>query len=1235
MPTGMRPNKPGKAAPVTPIRRVTKIDAGVASFGKLAETGKTMSEASKVLTDAHDVLTDRTSSRVQKRKATEELTAVSQYLKQSSSDIDQNLKKLAPFPGFDNRALAIIAKVNKENSPTDLQIPSTPIEKVKAMVHDYSSQTAKKKSAPSATAAINSTATQANAIIPPPINGSMYDRREIIVLITSFKKNSKARGKLIREILEQKLVPLGRSGLFRVIKQFEDHVEDGGTIDTFSNDPWYVKKGNQPFISAQSVQEIVGEIAAHPRRSFSQKQITNMMKEKKREELGRQGLVVLRESAIEPRNNTMRRYSRAIGGMNQSSCVKKVVYKTETRVTAEGSKRSTGAFAATCVFSQFLVTETLCPSVAKYLRNEATESERFAYDVVSNCLDGAPLKPVRASLLISMDDTGEYAVEGLNKDAASEVFITSVGTHDANTGVKSVFTTSPAPAVANGIRVKMTNLMTAAGTTGPVWMSVTGLNERELPKSENPAGILVLSIAGLCVGGGGVTVGRENSGFVVFVRNDGDKETDKVRYRHFIDDCLLPWIDEIRVEEGWKRGTPIPDDLTAVAWCDGDIAQLATIADESTLSKYRDRKVHPYKQSAARSAAEQAADLSPKFKLEKAVGKATTSKNIPAAAHRFKSRICNTFEQARLENGLRLPDRKVKALIDYISKHPGVLAKVVTTHIIAAGFSENGMVSKPFGADGLAYPDFDGLLGTCSKTMKSDDIDFMKSHFPRLVTEVIDHGHVGETVFDELDFPMDLDSLGQEIPKHQGISQEFRQRAKCLDHDHQVQLRAAKILQANAKQDNLYQKECKRYTDLVDTNEACEKKLNEALQLAKLNMPHATLALFDGPTKAELQAFVHVRSFPTVNKTKDWPSELAAGWPPKKGKSTDPIVPESDKCLVLLAYECRTKPIIIEKPKEKSIIVSKPMSARHLGAIIVTSTQSRFIANSYILASTLMETEAWMNMASELFGLNMNNITINQALLAKADFLQSRLVPRLEWLVDGSQRVKDHNKNNWCWNFQAKRLGHVSALFAVADIIVQDLGCLDMTDNLLADPSKFRLVTIHMRVDGAYFYWDKNRRQWVRAGMVASSSVSPGRYMYQRDVEHKNGAKLTTTEARKSEFYSSYPLLGDADPLSFGGGRQGFFENLEQYVGLGVTLPAAGPSFGAKLDEQTAQLVRLFDVTQAESEKIKTMNSKLTHVENKRRAIHYMLECACGLLLAPSCNISSNPGWEQALKQYN
>jgi hypothetical protein len=67
--------------------------------------------------------------------------------------------------------------------------------------------------------------------------------------------------------------------------------------------------------------------------------------------------------------------------------------------------------------------------------------------------------------------------------------------------------------------------------------------------------------------------------------------------------------------DGWQKEDPIPDANGAVSWCDGDLSQIATIVTEESLEIYCKHKICANKQNAARSAAEQPADLTRVFKL--------------------------------------------------------------------------------------------------------------------------------------------------------------------------------------------------------------------------------------------------------------------------------------------------------------------------------------------------------------------------------------------------------------------------------------------------------------------------------------------------------------------------------------------------------------------------------------------------------------------------------------------
>lgn len=77
-----------------------------------------------------------------------------------------------------------------------------------------------------------------------------------------------------------------------------------------------------------------------------------------------------------------------------------------------------------------------------------------------------------------------------------------------------------------GLRVKVTHTFAANGASAPVFVSVCGSNERELSIVDCSSGVLILDVAGLCVGGAGVNVGSSNEGCMIFACNDQDRQTE-------------------------------------------------------------------------------------------------------------------------------------------------------------------------------------------------------------------------------------------------------------------------------------------------------------------------------------------------------------------------------------------------------------------------------------------------------------------------------------------------------------------------------------------------------------------------------------------------------------------------------------------------------------------------------------------------------------------------------------
>ena len=74
------------------------------------------------------------------------------------------------------------------------------------------------------------------------------------------------------------------------------------------------------------------------------------------------------------------------------------------------------------------------------------------------------------------------------------------------------------------------------------------------------------------------------------------------------------------------KDTVIPDNLTAISWMDGCHGQLKLITTEEVMNEEKNLNIISCKHSAARTGAEQAADVGPMFKIVK-----SAIKKMPAA----------------------------------------------------------------------------------------------------------------------------------------------------------------------------------------------------------------------------------------------------------------------------------------------------------------------------------------------------------------------------------------------------------------------------------------------------------------------------------------------------------------------------------------------------------------------------------------------------------------------------
>lgn len=245
---------------------------------------------------------------------------------------------------------------------------------------------------------------------------------------------------------------------------------------------------------------------------------------------------------------------------------------------------------------------------------------------------------------------------------------------------------------------------------------------------------------------------------------------------------------------------------------------------------------------------------------------------------------------------------------------------------------------------------------------------------------------------------------------------------------------------------------------------------------------------------------------------------------------------------------------------------------------------------------------------------------IDESTLEKADYLQQRLIRRLEAHVD-EKVPKGALRDCWCWHFTAKKLGHMAAVMVLLNHIKKDLECLADNQAFLSGKQCFREVTETCVEDGVYLHFDNNSLVWIRAGMVA------GRSLWERGFEHKTKARLESADAIDSRFYTSYPRNNGPKPES--AGRRGWFHNLSQMIALGYPV-----------DRPLDPLLDILDIDEEDNQQLSKLNFRMKNdatpslADKQRRGLHYLGETAHGLCLAPAHNVSTNAGWEQATGLY-
>ena len=213
---------------------------------------------------------------------------------------------------------------------------------------------------------------------------------------------------------------------------------------------------------------------------------------------------------------------------------------------------------------------------------------------MKKALDAKGIYPANPNLVISTDGTVLFAIEGA-RDGTGDWEWKILDTANSNDGVRSDFEVGGEADIAAGLRVRLMFTLTASGLAASPYIAVSGLTDAELDPVLCPDGILAAEVPGLCKGGDNIA--NNGIGWLVFLRADKDKKEDRdnnedsdnatrlsianKKFIHYNDEVLLPFIDAVRKDLGWKEGQPVAESMKAISWFDGDIGQLQTMVFEA------------------------------------------------------------------------------------------------------------------------------------------------------------------------------------------------------------------------------------------------------------------------------------------------------------------------------------------------------------------------------------------------------------------------------------------------------------------------------------------------------------------------------------------------------------------------------------------------------------------------------------------------------------------------------
>jgi hypothetical protein len=172
---------------------------------------------------------------------------------------------------------------------------------------------------------------------------------------------------------------------------------------------------------------------------------------------------------------TLRNYTAELAMTSELSLTQSSIAITNTRFVAEHLIRGAISNVMLIANTHFIEMDVEDVDVRRELKEVSLET-RIIYNLITYSRNGVPVVPIKPELITSTDDITVFIFCGSNTKPDEFRLVTKKSC--LNKGRNSVYKVNESDHM-NGMRVKLTWILSGGGTCAPLFVTVMGLNDRE------------------------------------------------------------------------------------------------------------------------------------------------------------------------------------------------------------------------------------------------------------------------------------------------------------------------------------------------------------------------------------------------------------------------------------------------------------------------------------------------------------------------------------------------------------------------------------------------------------------------------------------------------------------------------------------------------------------------------------------------------------------------------------